>query len=243
MTEFSVVIPTLDEEDRIGGALASARRALGPGAELLVVDGGSRDATRRRAAGRARVLTAGPGRGTQLDAGARAARGRVLVFLHADSRLPPDAGAAIRRALARPGAVAGCFRFALAPPAPPLSRWALLEAAVRLRTRLFRTATGDQTIFAEREAYRAAGGAPHWELFEDVELVRRLREAGRFVLLETAAPTSRRRWERGGFWRTVARHLLLRAGYRLGVAPERLARRYRPAERDGGRGERARRAG
>ena len=214
MTEFSVVVPTLDEEDRIEGALASARRALGPEAELLVVDGGSRDGTRRRAAGRARVLTAGPGRGAQLDAGARTARGRILVFLHADSRLPPEA--------------------ALAPPAPPLSRWGLLEAAVRLRTRLFRTATGDQTIFVRRDAYRAAGGVPHWDLFEDVELVRRLREVGRFVPVETTAPTSRRRWERHGFWRTVARHLLLRAGYRLGVPPERLARRYRAArEADG----------
>lgn len=232
MTEFSVVVPTLNEEDRVEGALASARRALGPDAELLVVDGGSRDATGRRAARWARVLTAGPGRGAQLDAGARSARGRVLIFLHADSRLPPGAAGAIRRALDRPRAVAGCFRFALAPPAPPFSRWALLEAAVRLRTRVFRTATGDQTIFAIREAYRAAGGAPHWELFEDVELVRRLRAEGRFVPLETEAPTSRRRWQRTGFWRTVVRHLLLRLGYRLGVSPERLARHYRTAEEE-----------
>lgn len=237
MTEFSVVVPTLDEEDRVAGALASARRALGSEAELLVVDGGSRDATRPRAARRARVLAAGPGRGAQLDAGARASRGRVVVFLHADSRLPPDAADAIRGALDRPDAVAGCFRFALDPPAPPLSRWALLEAAVSLRTRLLRTATGDQTIFASREAYLAAGGAPHWKLFEDVELVRRLRDVGRFVPLATPAPTSRRRWERTGFWRTVARHLLLRAGYRLGVPPDRLARHYRTRkETDGGGG-------
>ncbi len=227
MTEFSVVVPTLDEEERIGAALRSARRGLGPEAELVVVDGGSRDATRDRAARRARVLRAGPGRGAQLDAGARAAEGRILVFLHADSRLPEDAASAIRDALERPGAVAGCFRFALAPPSPPLSRWSLLEAAVRLRTRLFRTATGDQTIFATRAAYAAAGGAPDWELFEDVELVRRLRQVGRFVPLELEASTSRRRWERRGFWRTVARHLLLRLGYRLGLSPERLARRYR----------------
>lgn len=237
MTEFSVVVPTLDEEDRVEGALRSARGALGPDAELVVVDGGSADDTRRRASRLARVLEAGPGRGAQLDAGARAAEGRVLVFLHADSRLPAGAGPAIRRALEGPGAVAGCFRFALEPPAPRLSRWSLLEAGVRLRTRLFRTATGDQTLFATRAAYRAAGGAPHWELFEDVELVRRLREVGRFVPLALEAPTSRRRWEREGFWRTVAVHLLLRLGYRLGVPPSRLARRYRVGREvgDGGR--------
>lgn len=237
MTEFSVVVPTLDEEDRVEGALRSARRALGPDAELLVVDGGSGDETRRRAGRRARVLEAGPGRGAQLDAGARAARGRILIFLHADSRLPTGAVPAIRRALGRPGAVAGCFRFALEPPGPRLSRWTLLEAGVRLRTRLFRTATGDQTIFATRAAYREAGGAPDWELFEDVELVRRLRQVGRFVPLGIEAPTSRRRWEREGFWRTVAAHLLLRLGYRLGVSPSRLARRYRGGRElgDGGR--------
>lgn len=226
MTAVSVVMPTLNEERRVARALRSAREALGPDVELVVADGGSRDGTRRRAAELARVLTAGPGRGAQLNAGARAASGRVLVFLHADTRLPPDAGAELRRALGRPGVVAGCFRFAVDPPAPVLSRWHLLEAGVRFRTRLFRTATGDQAIFATRRAYRAAGGAPDWKLFEDVELVRRLREVGRFVPLEAPAPTSRRRWEAEGFWRTVATHWLLRAGYLIGVPPDRLARWY-----------------
>lgn len=227
MTEFSVVVPALDEEERIGGALRSARRALGPDAELVVVDGGSRDATRRRAARRARVIDAPPCRGAQLDLGARASRGDVLVFLHADTRLPEGAASAIREALAGRDVVAGCFRFSVDPPAPAWSRWTLLEAGVRLRTRLLGSATGDQTIFATRAAYRASGGAPHWVLFEDVELVRRLRGVGRFVPLDRRARTSRRRWERQGFWRTVATHLLLRLGYRLGVPPARLARWYR----------------
>lgn len=235
MTGFSVVVPTLNEEDRVAGALLSARRALGPGAELLVVDGGSRDATRERAAPLARVITAGPGRGAQLDAGARAASGRVLVFLHADTRLAVDAGRAMRSALERPGVVAGCFRFTLHPPAPALSRWRLLEAGVRLRTRIFGSATGDQAIFAVRRAYRAAGGAPNWELFEDVELVRRLRRVGDFVPVEVPATTSRRRWERAGFWTTVATHWLLRAGYLLGVSPDRLAAWYREDGRPGAR--------
>lgn len=227
MTEFSVVVPALDEAERIGGALRSARRALGRQAELIVVDGGSRDGTRRRAARRARVIEAGPCRGAQLDVGARASRGDVVVFLHADTRLPDDAAAAIRGALDRRDAVAGCFRFSLHPPAPAWSRWALLEAGVRLRTRLLRSATGDQTIFSVRRAYEASGGAPHWGLFEDVELVRRLRRVGRFVPLDARTPTSRRRWERNGFWSTVGLHALLRLAYRLGVPPGRLDRWYR----------------
>lgn len=233
MVEFSVVVPTLDEQDRVGAALRSAREALGSDAELVVVDGGSRDGTRRQAAERARVIRAGPCRGAQIDVGVRATEGRILVFLHADTRLPAGADTAIRTALDRPDAVAGCFRFAVDPPAPGRSRWSLLEAGVRLRTRLFRTATGDQAVFATRSAYEAAGGAPHWSLFEDVELVRRLRQVGRFVPLSAPAPTSRRRWERDGFWTTVATHGLLRLAYRLGVPPERLARWYRRPESDG----------
>lgn len=226
MTEISVIVPTLDEEDRVAGALRSARAAFGPDAELLVVDGGSSDRTRRRASGTARVLRAGRCRGEQLDVGARAAGGRILVFLHADTRLAPDAGEALREALGRPGAVGGCFRFAVDPPAPPFSRWRALEAAVRLRTRWFRTATGDQVLFARRDAYREAGGFPPWRLFEDVEMARRLRRVGRFVPADATARTSRRRWERQGFWRTVLTHLGLRAAFAVGADPERLADLY-----------------
>lgn len=234
VSEISVIVPALDEERHVVGALRSARDAFGPDAELLVVDGGSSDRTRERAAALARVLRAGPCRGTQLDAGARAARGRILVFLHADTRLPPGAGAALRRALDRPGAVGGCFRFSLDPPSPPLSRWRLLEAAVRLRTRWFRTATGDQALFALREAYARSGGHPSWPLFEDVELVRRLRRTGSFVLADAAVRTSRRRWERRGFWRTVLTHLSLRAAFAAGAAPERLADLYAATRRPPG---------
>lgn len=229
MPEISVIVPALDEEEHVVGALRSARTALGSRAELLVVDGGSSDRTRERAAPLARVLRAGSCRGEQLDTGARAARGRILVFLHADTRLAPDAGHALRRALARPGAVGGCFRFAVDPPSGTFSRWRLLEASVRFRTRWFRTATGDQVLFALRDAYREAGGFPSWPLFEDVELVRRLRRVGGFVRADAPAHTSRRRWETRGFWRTVATHVLLRVAYAAGVSPQRLARLYEDA--------------
>lgn len=223
---ISVIVPTLDEEDRIEGALRSARRAFGDDVELLVVDGGSTDATRSRAEPMARVLEADAGRGTQLDAGARAARGQVLVFLHADTRLPAGAGAPLRSLLAEPGVAGGCFRFAVHPRPRGLDRWRLLEIGVRLRTRLFRTATGDQVLFTTRRAYREAGGFPPWPLFEDVELVRRLRRVGRFRILAVTAATSRRRWRSAGFWRTVAAHWALRIAFALGVDPHRLGGWY-----------------
>lgn len=235
MPTFSVVVPTLEEQGRVEGALRSARRALGGDVELIVVDGGSSDATRERAAALARVLEAPPRRGLQLDAGARAAAGEILVFLHADTRLEPDSGGVVRAALARPGVVGGCFRFAVDPPSSPGSRYRLLEAAVRLRTRLLRTATGDQAIFTTRTAYRRAGGFPDYPLFEDVAFVRRLRRVGRFLPLRARAWTSRRRWERDGFCATVARHVLLRLGYGLGVSPDRLAGWYGPRGRESGR--------
>lgn len=240
---ISVVVPTLDEEDRIEGALRSARDAVGDGAELLVVDGGSSDATRERAAPLARVVRSEPGRGRQLHEGARAARGDVLVFLHADTRLPRASAPLLRAALDRRGTAGGCFRFGLRPPSPAVSRWRLLELGVRARTRLFGTATGDQALFASREAYRASGGYPDWPLFEDVELVRRLKRVGRFRVVPTVARTSRRRWERAGFWRTVATHWALRLAFSAGVAPGRLARWYDRLTGPRGRGAGARSPG
>lgn len=227
MSDVAVVVPALDEETHVLAALRSARRAFGAEADLVVVDGGSDDRTRERAARLARrVLEVPPGRGRQLNVGARAAHGDVLVFLHADTRLEPGCGEVVRRTLAEPGVAGGCFRFAVDPPAPPASRWAVLEAAVRLRTRLLETATGDQAIFTTRSAFERAGGYPEHPLFEDVVFVRRLRRLGRFRPVPVVARTSRRRWEREGFWSTVLRHWALRGAFAAGVEPERLARWY-----------------
>lgn len=230
MPDIAVVVPTLDEEDRVVRALRSARRAFGPDADLVVVDGGSRDRTPVRARRHARVvLEEAPVRGRQLNAGVRAARGDVLVFLHADTRLEADSAATVRRALEEPGVVGGCFTFAVDPPAPPASRWAVLEAGVRLRTRLLRTATGDQAIFATRRAWERTGGFPEQPLFEDVVFVRRLRRLGRFRPVPALARTSRRRWEAEGFWATIGRHWALRGAFAAGVDAERLAEWYGPS--------------
>lgn len=224
--EFSVIVPTLDEAGQIVPVLESAREALGPDAELIVADGGSADDTVALAGDLARVVVAAGGRGSQLNAGARRARGRILVFLHADTRLVPGADAAIRGALSLPGTVGGCFRFSVDPPAGSQLRYRLLEWGVNLRTRWFRTATGDQAIFARRDAFDAVGGLPEIPLFEDVGFVRALRRIGRFAPVDLPALTSRRRWEEEGYVRTVVAHWLLRAGYLARISPARLARWY-----------------
>jgi rSAM/selenodomain-associated transferase 2 len=214
----SVVIPTLDEEDYIAAAIRSVRGC----AEVLVVDGGSSDRTRERAAEEgARVLVSPAGRGRQLDLGAREAVGEWILFLHADTRLEEGWAEAIA-ALGK-DVVGGAFRFAVDAPRP-VYRW--VEKAVDLRCRLFALPFGDQAIFARRRVYAMVGGFPPFPLMEDLHFVRRLSRAGRLALLPTRAFTSARRWERDGVVATTARNLWLLGMYAAGRAPERLARFY-----------------
>ena len=224
---FSVVVPTLNEEARLDETLRRAKSALGPQTEVIVVDGGSRDRTAGIAADHGLVLSSRRNRGAQLAAGARAANGEILVFLHADTWLPDGAAAAIRTAV-RAGTEAGCFRFALDPDARGW-RYRLLEWGVNCRTRRLHTATGDQALFATRDAYEACGGFRDLPLFEDVTFVRAVRRVARFRLLPLAARTSSRRWK-AGFLRTVVRHWALRAAFLAGADPRRLRRYHeRPA--------------
>jgi rSAM/selenodomain-associated transferase 2 len=222
-----VIVPTLNEEDWVETTLGCARSALSDDTELLVVDGGSHDATQERAARHARILRTEPSRGHQLHLGARAAAGEVLVFVHADTRLPPDTGVAILDALVDPAVVGGCCRFGVFPAPSRFDRYRLLEWGVNIRTRVFGSATGDQVIFVRREAYERSGGYPEHPLFEDVVLVRALRRLGRFAFIRPMVRTSRRRWEARGFWRTVVKHWVLRLAFWLGASPHWLAVRYR----------------
>ncbi len=222
----SVIIPTLDEADELGGTLDAVRAAVRP-VEIIVVDGGSRDGTRARAAGKARILETDPGRGGQLNAGIRAARGDVLLFLHADTWLSPRAGEALRAACGQPGVVGGCFEVSLRGPTGRRLLARALAGAINLRSRWLRTATGDQAIFARASSCRAAGGFPNHPLFEDISFFRRLRKLGRVVVLRPAVQTSDRRWRQDGYLRTITRHLLLRLLFSLGFPPTRLTRLYR----------------
>jgi rSAM/selenodomain-associated transferase 2 len=221
---LSVVIPALDEESRIADAIRSVRAD----AEVIVVDGGSRDATRAVAAGEgARVLESPAGRGPQLDRGARAAGGDWIVFLHADTRL--EAGWAEALRTLPPEIVGGAFRLAIDSPR---SAFRAIEAGVRLRVRLFALPYGDQALFARREAYARVGGIPPLPLMEDVAFVARLRCAGPLAFPSVRALTSARRWERHGVVGTTLRNWRIMAWYLAGRAPEKLARMYG----DGGEG-------
>ena len=207
----SVVIPTLDEAAHIEGTLTSVASQPGP-KEVLVVDGGSTDETCALASPHARVLTAPRGRARQMNAGAAAASGGVLLFLHADTRLPPGALDAVRQAL-RDGAVAGgCFRTTFDADGFWMRVWSL-----RLWMRWHRLAFGDRAPFARRAAFEAVGGFPEQPIFEDLELVRRLRRQGRFAFLDAAVVTSARRFHRNGPLRQQLRNLALWSAWALGL--------------------------
>jgi len=221
---FSFVIPALDEAAGIAATLAPLQAARSAGAEVIVVDGGSRDATMSIAAPLAdRVMTAPRGRASQMSAGAGAARGDVLVFVHADTILPAHALDAMGRALATGDRAWGRFDVVI-PGGGPLLR--VVGALMNARSRLTGIATGDQAIFARREAFAAAGGFPPIPLMEDVALSRALRRISPPACLRERVATSGRRWEERGTLRTIALMWRLRLEYALGADPVAIARRY-----------------
>ncbi|GIW40017.1 MAG: glycosyl transferase [Candidatus Binatia bacterium] len=222
MSRLSVIVPTLDEEAVIEETLRSARQ---PGvAEILVVDGGSHDRTVERAAPLAdRVLFSPRGRAVQMNAGARVARGDVLLFLHADTRLPPRYPEAVFSALADERVCGGRFDLRLEPSSPLL---ALTATLINLRSRATRVATGDQALFVRRSVFEALGGYPEWPLMEDLALSRAMKRAGRIACLRAKVVTSSRRWRTQGVLRTIVRMWTLRLLFYAGVPPERLARHY-----------------
>ncbi|MCF7985622.1 MAG: TIGR04283 family arsenosugar biosynthesis glycosyltransferase [Thiohalocapsa sp.] len=223
---LSIIIPALNEARSVAALLddlAPLRRA---GAEVILVDGGSSDATPALAADRIDLLLTAPrGRATQMNAGARAAQGEVLWFLHADTRVPAEAAAALLHACAG-GARWGRFDVRLSGPHPLLR---LVERGMNLRSRLTGIATGDQGMFVERGTFEQAGAFPSIALMEDIALSAALRRMARPACLRTRLTTSSRRWEDGGVMRTIVLMWRLRLGYALGADPADLARRYRQA--------------
>jgi rSAM/selenodomain-associated transferase 2 len=222
MPDVSIIVPVLNEAAAIAAALAPLQGARRDGAELVVVDGGSHDGTLAVAEPFAdRVLSAPRGRAAQMNAGARASRCASLLFLHADTVLPPGALAAAEAALQR--APWGRFDVAIEGSDPLL---AVVGFGMNLRSRLTGIATGDQAIFVRRAAYEAAGGFPEIPLMEDVAFSRTLRRFARPACLRERVLTSGRRWQRYGVLRTILLMWRLRLEYALGADPHRLARRY-----------------
>lgn len=230
---LSIVVPALDEAASLPALLADLSALTAPH-EVVVADGGSTDGTPAlaRAAG-ARVVSAERGRGRQLAAGARAARGALLCFLHADARLDARAVAALD-ALARGSDAPGAWAFLLAIDAPERV-FRLVERGANARSRRLALPYGDQGLVVSRADYDAAGGYPPWPLMEDVALVRALNRRGRVRLLDAAVTVSARRWRRDGVARRTLANWWLMLRFLAGAEPERLARRYRPNEHRGGR--------
>lgn len=222
---LSVVIPTLDEA-RALPALLDDLRAVDVPYEVVVADGGSGDGTRAiaRDAG-ARVVEVPAGRGAQLAAGAAAARGTTLCFLHADVRLPSSTCAALARVADLPDGVAIAFRLHIAADG---WRYRFVEWGTDRRSRWGRLPYGDQGLVLTRASYERSGGFAPLPLMEDVALVRRLRALGDVRILPECVHVSPRRWERDGVLRRMLRNWLLVTAYLAGVPPERLARAYRP---------------
>jgi rSAM/selenodomain-associated transferase 2 len=221
---LSILIPTLNEAAGIAATLAALQACRGRGVQIIVIDGGSQDGTAALAAGHAdRVLVSPAGRARQMNAGAAAASGDILLFLHADTRLPEHADAWVREALAG-GAAWGRFDVTIDGRAAMLK---LVASMMNRRSRWTGIATGDQAIFVKRDAFDAVGGFPDQPLMEDIELSRRLRRFGRPACLRQRVVTSGRRWEARGVWRTIFLMWRLRWRYWRGESAARLAEVYR----------------
>ena len=221
---LSIVMPVLNETVVIEGALEALTTLRRRGAEVIVADGGSTDASVELAAPLAdRIVHTSPGRARQMNAGAAAARGDVLLFLHADTRLPAHADQLVLEAIAA-GSVWGRFDVSIAGR-PRMLR--VVAAFMNARSRWSGVATGDQGMFVHRPAFERLGGFADQPLMEDVELSSRLRRIGRPTCLRARVITSGRRWEHRGVWRTIFLMWRLRWRYWRGESPQSLARAYR----------------
>jgi rSAM/selenodomain-associated transferase 2 len=222
---ISVIIPVLNEEKNIAATLEGLI-ALAP-QEIIVVDGGSTDRTAEICQQFGiKVMASARGRARQMNSGAKAASGDILLFLHADTTLPNSAFDDIRLALGDSRYVGGRFDVELAG-----EYWMLkvIGAMINYRSRLSRVSTGDQAIFVRHVVFQQIGGYPDIPLMEDVAFCRMLRRTGEIACLKSRVMTSARRWEMDGVWRTILRMWALKLLYLAGVSPNRLKQYYADA--------------
>jgi rSAM/selenodomain-associated transferase 2 len=221
-SRISVLVPTLNEQEHLPMTLA--RVELTPGDELIVIDGGSSDATVAIARQFTPYVLSSPrGRARQMNYGARQARGDILLFLHADTLLPAGGLEAVRQAMQPPQVVGGAFRLAFLPSTPALR---LIAWGTNLRTRLGKLPYGDQALFVRRTLFEALGGYASVPFMEDVQLVQTLRRHGTLATIAAPVQTSGRRWLRDGVVYTTVRNNILMALYFCGVPPATLQHWY-----------------
>jgi rSAM/selenodomain-associated transferase 2 len=221
---LSIIVPVLNEAAGIASTLTALEAMRARGAEVIVADGGSTDASVALASALADAVVCAPrGRALQMNAAAAAARGDILLFLHADTVLPSGADALVLHALESGKHVWGRFDVAIAGRSP---MFAVIAFMMNWRSRLTGIATGDQAIFVRRDAFFAAGGFPAQPLMEDIELSRRLKRQSAPSCLKQRVVTSGRRWETGGVWRTIFLMWRLRLRYWRGTGADTLAKEY-----------------
>ena len=228
--KLSIIIPALNEADTIGHTLSHLRGINN--LEVIVVDGGSSDKTADLAKSQgANVIKTQPGKAIQMNSGAAAATGEVLIFLHADTRMPPGFNYQIIEALAQKRVAAGAFRLAIDSPAAGIR---FIECVAALRSRFFQLPYGDQALFMKKATFEAIGGFADLPIMEDFILMRRLRRKGKIIILPAAVTTSPRRWQHFGILKTWLINQMIVIAFYLGISPERLARWYR---REAGKGK------
>jgi rSAM/selenodomain-associated transferase 2 len=229
LERISIIIPALNEAGMIARAIASTSSRLNT--EVIVVDGGSIDDTILLARNMgAQVIASPAGRAHQMNLGAQSATGNILLFLHADTCLPPGFDALVRAALPpsppqdKPIPIAGAFPLKI-DAASPMLRW--VEWGVEWRSRILQMPYGDQALFLRADTFHKIGGFPTLSIMEDFELVRRLKRLGKIVIVSAPVVTSARRWlQRGVFATTIINQMVI-LGYLLGASQERLRRLYR----------------
>lgn len=221
--KISIIIPVLNEANTIAPVISTARNA--ENVEIIVADGGSSDGTVEIAQSLGvRVISTAPGRSTQMNAGAIAATGDILLFLHADTHLPRGYDSAARQALAKPSSVGGAFELKIDARRLCLR---LVEIGVNWRSHFFQMPYGDQAIFLLSATFDKIGGFPDLPLMEDFEFVRRLKKQGRIEIVPQPVLTSARRWQQVGVLKTTIINQIVIIAYFLGVSPDRLGEWYR----------------
>lgn len=223
MATISIIIPTLNEAKNIKDALANTQPSTN--IEVIVVDGGSKDNTVEIAQSLGvKVISSPPGRAWQMNAGVLVANGDILLFLHADTRLPREFDVMIRTALQQPKVVAGAFTLRI-----DASLWGLrwVEWGVKWRSHFWQMPYGDQAIFLTKEIFQQIGNFPELPIMEDFELIKRLKTLGKITIIPAPVTTSARRWLQKGIFQTTLLNQIVIIAYLLGVSPKRIRSWYR----------------